>query len=173
MSRNFTWYSIIVIIMILYYFRSQIGMQDMKPPIANKNPHKNIVHGKERIDNYHWIRLSDEQKSAKNAEGWPDTQTMEVVSYINKENEYTRNKLKHTEKLQKKLYNEIVGRIKKDDSSVPYYDNGYWYYTKYEKGKEYPIYCRKKETLENKEEVMIDVNLWACLLYTSPSPRDS
>ena len=161
MSRNFTWYSIIVIIMILYYFRSQIGMQDMKPPIANKNPHKNIVHGKERIDNYHWIRLSDEQKSAKNAEGWPDTQTMEVVSYINKENEYTRNKLKHTEKLQKKLYNEIVGRIKKDDSSVPYYDNGYWYYTKYEKGKEYPIYCRKKETLENKEEVMIDVNLWA------------
>ena len=123
MSRNFTWYSIIVIIMILYYFRSQIGMQDMKPPIANKNPHKNIVHGKERIDNYHWIRLSDEQKSAKNAEGWPDTQTMEVVSYINKENEYTRNKLKHTEKLQKKLYNEIVGRIKKDDSSVPYYDN--------------------------------------------------
>ncbi len=161
MNRNFTWYSIIVIIMILYYFRSQIGMQDMKPPIANKNPHKNIVHGKERIDNYHWIRLSDEQKSAKNAEGWPDTQTMEVVSYINKENEYTRNKLKHTEKLQKKLYNEIVGRIKKDDSSVPYYDNGYWYYTKYEKGKEYPIYCRKKETLENKEEVMIDVNLWA------------
>ena len=55
MSRNFTWYSIIVIIMILYYFRSQIGMQDMKPPIANKNPHKSIIHGKERIDNYHWI----------------------------------------------------------------------------------------------------------------------
>ena len=107
------------------------------------------------------IRLTDKQKLAKNNEGWPDKQTMEVVSYINKENDYTRNKLKHTEKLQKKLYNEIVGRIKKDDTSIPYFDNGYWYYTKYEKGYEYPIYCRKKESLENEEEILMDVNQWA------------
>ena len=52
--------------MILYYFRSQIGQLDMKPPIANKQPHKTFVHGQERVDNYHWIRLSDDQKSAKN-----------------------------------------------------------------------------------------------------------
>ena len=161
MNRNFTWYSIIIIIMILYYFRSQIELINMKPPIANKNPHKSIVHGKERVDNYHWIRLSDEQKSAKNAEGWPDDQTIQVVNYINKENEYTSNQLKHTQKLQKKLYSEIIGRIKKDDSSVPYYDNGYWYYTRYEKGQEYPIYCRKKEMLEELEEIMINVNEWA------------
>ncbi len=161
MNRNFTWYSIIIIIMILYYFRSQIEQLDMKPPIANKQPHKTFVHDHERVDNYHWIRLSDDQKSAKNIEGWPDDQTIQVVEYINKENDYTNNKLKHTEKLQKKLYSEIVGRIKKDDSSVPYYENGYWYYTRYEKGKEYPFYCRKKDSLENKEELLIDVNQWA------------
>ena len=161
MNRNFTWYSIIIIIMILYYLRSQIEQLDMKPPIADKKPHRTLVHGQDRVDNYHWIRLTDKQKLAKNNEGWPDKQTMEVVSYINKENDYTRNKLKHTEKLQKKLYNEIVGRIKKDDTSIPYFDNGYWYYTKYEKGYEYPIYCRKKESLENEEEILMDVNQWA------------
>ena len=147
--------------MILYYLRSQIEQLDMKPPIADKKPHRTLVHGQDRVDNYHWIRLTDKQKLAKNNEGWPDKQTMEVVSYINKENDYTRNKLKHTEKLQKKLYNEIVGRIKKDDTSIPYFDNGYWYYTKYEKGYEYPIYCRKKESLENEEEILMDVNQWA------------
>jgi oligopeptidase B len=147
--------------MILYYFRSQIGQLDMKPPIANKQPNKTFAHGQERVDNYHWIRLSDDQKSAKNSEGWPDDQTMQVVNYINKENDYTSNKLKHTEKLQKKLYSEIVGRIKKDDSSVPYFKNGYWYYTRYEKGQEYPFYCRKKDSLGNKEELLIDVNQWA------------
>ncbi len=161
MNRNFTWYSIIIIIMILYYLRSQIEQLDMKPPIADKKPHRTLVHGQDRVDNYHWIRLTDKQKLAKNNEGWPDKQTMEVVSYINKENDYTRNKLKHTEKLQKKLYNEIVGRIKKDDTSIPYFDNGYWYYTKYEKGYEYPIYCRIKESLENEEEILMDVNQWA------------
>ena len=161
MNRNFTWYSIIIIIMILYYLRSQIEQLDMKPPIADKKPHRTLVHGQDRVDNYHWIRLTDKQKLAKNNEGWPDKQTMEVVSYINKENDYTRNKLKHTEKLQKKLYNEIVSRIKKDDTSIPYFDNGYWYYTKYEKGYEYPIYCRKKESLENEEEILMDVNQWA------------
>jgi oligopeptidase B len=87
--------------MILYYFRSQIEQLDMKPPIANKQPHKTFVHDHERVDNYHWIRLSDDQKSAKNIEGWPDDQTIQVVEYINKENDYTNNKLKHTEKLQK------------------------------------------------------------------------
>jgi len=161
MNRNFTWYSIIIIIMILYYLRSQIEQLDMKPPIADKKPHRTLVHGQDRVDNYHWIRLTDKQKLAKNNEGWPDKQTMEVVSYINKENDYTRNKLKHTEKLQKKLYNEIVSRIKKDDTSIPYFDNGYWYYTKYEKGYEYPIYCRKKESLGNEEEILMDVNQWA------------
>ncbi len=161
MNQNFTWYAVMVIIMVLYYYAKQTERYDMKPPVAKQNPYKTTLHGKERIDNYHWIRLTDEQKLAKNIEGWPDDQTMQVVDYIKKENEYTQTQLRHTKNLQKKLYSEIISRIKKDDVSVPYLDNDYWYYTRYEKGKEYPIYCRKRESLENPEEVMINVNDWA------------
>ena len=161
MNRNFTWYAVMVIIMVLYYYAKQTERYDMKPPVAKQNPYKTTLHGQERIDNYHWIRLTDEQKLAKNIEGWPDDQTMQVVDYIKKENEYTQIQLRHTKNLQKKLYSEIISRIKKDDVSVPYLDNDYWYYTRYEKGKEYPIYCRKRESLENPEEVMINVNDWA------------
>ena len=147
--------------MVLYYYAKQTERYDMKPPVARQNPYRTTLHGQERIDNYHWIRLTDEQKLAKNIEGWPDDQTMQVVDYIKKENEYTQTQLRHTKNLQKKLYSEIISRIKKDDVSVPYLDNDYWYYTRYEKGKEYPIYCRKRESLENPEEVMINVNDWA------------
>jgi len=147
--------------MLLDYYTRQTERNDIKPPVAQQIPYKTTIHGQNRVDNYHWIRLTDEQKLAKNIEGWPDDQTMQVVDYINKENEYTQTQLSHTKNLQKKLYNEIVGRIKKDDVSVPFLYNGYWYYTRYKKGGEYPIYCRKKESLQNPEEIMIDVNDWA------------
>ncbi len=107
-----------------------------------------------RIDNYYWMKLSDEQKNAEQK----DEQTQKVVDYLNAENEYLKTKLKHTETLQKKVYDEIVGRIKQTDESVPYKDNGYWYYTRYEQGQEYPIYCRKKGTLEGSEEILLNVN---------------
>lgn len=81
-----------------------------------------------------------------------------MLNYLTAENEYLEASLKHTEPLQEKLYEEMVGRIKQDDESVPYQENGYWYYTRYEKGKEYPIYCRKKETLESPEEILLNVN---------------
>ena len=71
---------------------------------------------------------------------------------------YTRKNLIHTNDFQEKLYNEIIGRIKKEDESVPFFHNGYWYYTKYEKTGEYPIYCRKKETLQHTEEILLNVN---------------
>ena len=147
--------------MLLDYYTRQTERNDIKPPVAQQIPYTTTIHGQNRVDNYHWIRLTDEQKLAKNIEGWPDDQTMQVVDYINKENEYTQTQLSHTKNLQKKLYNEIVGRIKKDDVSVPFLYNGYWYYTRYKQGGEYPIYCRKKESLQNPEEVMIDVNDWA------------
>jgi len=147
--------------MLLDYYTRQTDRNDIKPPVAQQIPYKTTIHGQNRVDNYHWVRLTDEQKLAKNIEGWPDDQTMQVVDYINKENEYTQTQLSHTKNLQKKLYNEIVGRIKKDDVSVPFLYNGYWYYTRYKQGGEYPIYCRKKESLQNPEEVMIDVNDWA------------
>ncbi|MCH7614067.1 MAG: S9 family peptidase, partial [Candidatus Marinimicrobia bacterium] len=84
-----------------------------------------------------------------------------VLDNLNAENDYKDAKLKHTENFQNELFDEIIGRIKKDDESVPYLDNGYWYYTRYEKGKEYPIHCRKNKLLENPEEILIDVNEWA------------
>jgi len=80
------------------------------------------------------------------------------LDYINAENVYTQKRLKHTEKFQNDLFDEIVGRIKKDDESVPYLDNGYYYYTRYEKGKEYAIHCRKKGSLDGDEEVIMDEN---------------
>jgi oligopeptidase B len=107
-----------------------------------------------RIDNYYWMKLSDEQKNAPQK----DEQTQKVVNYLTAENEYLAAKMKHTEALQKKLYDEMIGRIKQTDESVPYKDNGYWYYTRYEQGQEYPIYCRKKETLESAEQVLLNVN---------------
>jgi oligopeptidase B len=107
-----------------------------------------------RIDNYYWMKLSDEQKNAEQK----DEQTQKVVNYLTAENDYLKASLKHTEALQEKIYNEIIGRIKQTDESVPYKDNGYWYYTRYEQGQEYPIYCRKKETLEAAEEILLNVN---------------
>ena len=123
-------------------------------PDATKKPHEITVHGDTRVDSYYWMRLTDKQKSAKEF----DSQTREVVDYIAAENEYTQSSLNHTKKFQDKLFEEIVGRIKKDDVSVPYLDNGYYYYTRYEKGKEYAIRCRKKGSLESPEEIILDEN---------------
>ena len=127
------------------------------PPDVEKNPHEMKIHGHDRVDNYYWMRLTDEQKSAKKY----DNQTQKVVDYIDAENDYLNKNLRHTKPLQDKLYNEMVGRIKKDDESVPYFENGYYYYTRYEEKKEYPIHCRKYKDLENEEEIILDVNLLA------------
>ncbi len=128
--------------------------QDIKPPLAKKVAKEMTIHGDTRVDNYYWMRLSDEQKNAKD----PDEHTKEVLDYLTAENSYKDELLSHTTDFQEKLYDEIVGRIKKDDSSVPYKDNGYFYYTRYEEGGEYPIYCRKKGSLEDTEEIMLNVN---------------
>ena len=132
-------------------------MQNSTPPDAAKKAHEMTIHGDTRVDDYYWMRLTDEQKSAKEK----DRHTQEVVDYIDAENDYTESRLKHTKKFQDKLFDEIVGRIKKDDESVPYLDNGYFYYTRYEKGKEYAIHCRKKGSLDSKEEILLDENVLA------------
>jgi oligopeptidase B len=123
----------------------------IKPPIAEKIPHEVFDN---RTDNYFWMRLSDDQKT----DSIPDEQTQKVLAYLNMENEYTKSTMKHTDALQKSLYDEMVGRIKKDDESVPYLENGYYYYTRYSEGKEYPVYCRKKGALDAPEEVILDEN---------------
>ncbi|MGB5321671.1 S9 family peptidase [Lutimonas sp.] len=122
-----------------------------KGPIAKKIPEALTIHNDTRIDNYFWMRLSDAQKNADTA----DAQTQDVLDYLNAENDYLEKTMGHTEKLQKTIYDEIVGRIKKDDKSVPFNDNGYSYYSRFEEGGDYRLYCRKKIG-SDKEEIMLN-----------------
>jgi oligopeptidase B len=124
---------------------------DIPTPKAKIIPDTLTIHEDSRIDNYFWMRLSDEQKNAKT----PDAQTQDVLDYLNAENAYLKEVMKSTEALQDTLYNEIVGRIKKVDQSVPVKDNGYEYYSRYEEGMDYPLYCRKKIGFEG-EEILLN-----------------
>jgi len=124
-------------------------------PMAKKIPHEITEHGDTRIDNYYWMRLSDEQKNAPDSAR--DQQTKDVLDYLNAENDYTKKVMAHTDDFQKKLFEEMKGRIKETDQSVPYKHNGYWYYTRFEAGKDYAFNCRKKDSMETgKEEILID-----------------
>jgi len=127
---------------------------DINPPIAKKIPFQLVKHGDTRVDDYYWMKLTDEQKLAKNS----DAATTEVVAYLNAENTYREKMTSHLADLEVTLFEEIKGRIKQTDESVPFKDNGYFYITKFEEGKEYPIFTRKKGSLQSKEEVLIDVN---------------
>ncbi|MEZ5020491.1 MAG: S9 family peptidase [Bacteroidales bacterium] len=127
-----------------------------QPPVAEKIPYVVESNGNERVDNYFWMRLSDEQKNAET----PDSQTVKVLAYLNAENDYADAVMKHTEAFQQKLFEELTGRIKQDDETVPYLDNGYWYNTKYFPGKEYPVLYRRKDGTDQ-PSVMLDVNLLA------------
>ncbi len=118
----------------------------MKQPQAKKIAKKLIAHNSTRIDNYYWLN---------------DRENPEVINYLNAENAYTKSIMQNTEALQDQIYNEIIGRIKQTDVSVPYGFNGYTYYTKFEKGKEYPNYCRKLIAKSAKEEVFLDGNKMA------------
>tara|TARA_B100001250_G_scaffold95205_1_gene79526 strand:+ start:254 stop:2386 length:2133 start_codon:yes stop_codon:yes gene_type:complete len=129
--------------------------RDIQQPVAMKKPYKMINHNDERSDDYYWMRLTDDQK----VNNPHDDQAQSVIEYINMENFYTKKKLASTEDLQEELFDEIVNRIKKDDQTVPYFKNGYFYYTRYKKGKEYAIYCRKKNSLDSLEEIILDANV--------------
>ena len=112
-------------------------------------------HGDTRVDNYYWMRLSDEQKNAPDSTR--DQQTQDVLDYLNAENAYTKSMLAHTDAFQVKLFEEMKGRIKETDQSVPVKDNGYWYSTRYEAGKDYAFNCRKKDSMETgAEEVLVN-----------------
>src|SRR5690606_20028152 len=116
------------------------------PPIPKRIPQELIIHGHIRIDSYYWLN---------------DRSNPEVIDYLNQENDYLKEQLRHTEAFQDKLYAEMKGRIKEEDESVPYLKNGYYYYTKFIKGGEYPIFCRKKGDLSAEEEILLDINLLA------------
>ena len=127
---------------------------DSKHPVAEKIPKELEKHGDVRIDNYFWMRLSDTQKLAP----IKDKQTQKVVDYLEAENTYYKDLTAYTKNFQEELFQEMKGRIKEDDASVPYKNNGYFYNTRYEIGKQYPIYSRKKGSLEAPEEILFDVN---------------
>ena len=131
-----------------------LGKTDLEAPIAEVVPYALSMHGHERTDNYFWMRLTDEQKMAET----PDEQTQKVLDYLNAENAYFDEMMGHTEDLRQELFEEMRGRIKEDDSSVPYRVRGYYYQTRYEAGKEYPIYARRQGSLEAEEEIMLNVN---------------
>ncbi|MFS4455723.1 S9 family peptidase [Maribacter sp. 2304DJ31-5] len=118
-------------------------MTETTAPKAKKIAKELSVHNDIRIDNYYW--LNNKENKA-------------VISYLENENDYYQKRTAHTRPFQEKLFKEMKGRIKEDDSSVPYMENGYWYKTRYEVGKEYPIYSRHKETLVAAEEILFNGN---------------
>ncbi|WP_413614431.1 S9 family peptidase [Flavobacterium sp. N2550] len=113
------------------------------PPVAKKIPKTLEKHGDKRVDDYFWLN---------------DRENKEVIDYLNSENQYYEQTTAHTKEFQKRLFEEMKGRIKEDDASVPYFFNGYWYITRFELGKDYPIYARKKGSLTAKEEILFDCN---------------
>jgi oligopeptidase B len=116
-----------------------------QPPVARIAPHAMTSHEHERIDNYYWLR-DDERKKT------------EVLAYLNEENQYTTSLTEPIAPLKDSLFEELKGRLKQDDASVPYELEGYFYYTRFDEGKEYPIFCRKEGSLEADEEVILDAN---------------
>jgi len=113
------------------------------PPVATKIPKVDTLHGDIRQDDYFWLREKDN----------PD-----VLAYLRAENAYTDEVMEGSKAFQESLYQEMLARIKEDDSSVPYRRGGHFYYSRTEKGKQYPIYCRKAGSLEAPEQVMLDLN---------------
>ena len=114
-----------------------------QPPVAKKVPKMDVLHGERRVDDYYWLR---------------DKTKPEVISYLEAENAYTASVMKPTEAFQEALYQEMLGRIKQTDLSVPYRYGGYYYYSRTEEGKQYPIHCRKKASLDAPEQVTLDLN---------------
>jgi len=123
-------------------------------PTAKKVSTNLIIHNHLRQDAYYWMKLSDKQKNSET----PDKQTEDVLDYLKEENEYREEYWKNLQVFEDALFEEIKGRIKQNDSSVPYKNRGYWYVNRFEEGKEYIVRSRKKDTLESQDELILDEN---------------
>src|SRR5438876_10579317 len=126
----------------LFLYAADVA-QSPAPPVAKKVPKITEINGRKLVDNYFWLR---------------DKPNPEVKAYLEAENAYTDAVMKPTASLQKKLYDEMLGRIKETDVDVPYKYGEYFYYSRTEAGKQYQIRCRKKGSLDAPEEVLLDVN---------------
>jgi oligopeptidase B len=121
------------------------------PPVASQQAHETGMHGDQRNDEYYWMADFFSQ----------GPQSDKVIDYLNAENEYTGRMMAGTSAFQETLFQEMKGRIKEKDESVPVFSNGYWYYTRSEEGEQYFKYCRKKGTLDAPEEMLLDVDVMA------------
>jgi len=133
----------IAVLVVFLFMIAFIGCSSTSPPSAQIKPEELTVHGDVRVDNYYWLR---------------DRENPEVIAYLEAENAYAEKVMADTSELQETLFEEIKGRIKPNDESVPVLLNGYYYYTRFTEGKEYPVYCRRQGSLEAEEEVILDVN---------------
>jgi oligopeptidase B len=120
--------------------------KDITPPVAHKIAKELQAHKSVRVDDYYWMN---------------DKKNPEVISYLEEENDYNQKVTLNTKDFQEKLFKEMKSRIKEDDESVPYKLNGYWYLTRYQSEKDYPIYSRKNNSLDASEEILFDVNKMA------------
>jgi oligopeptidase B len=129
----------------LLFLSTPLAAQDApsQPPVAPTKPFSFDFHGQKIEDPYHWLK---------------DKANPETIQYIKSENAYREGLTKELKPFEDKLYREMLSHIKQTDLSVPVRDNGYWYYSRTEEGKQYPIYCRKQGSLTGAEEILIDVN---------------
>ena len=118
----------------------------VQPPIARRQQTSTTIHGYPLVDEYAWLR---------------EKESPEVIAFLDQENAYTRAVMKPTEELQARLYDEMLSHIKETDVTVPFRDRDYFYYSRTEQGAQYPIYCRKRGSLDAPEEVILDMNLMA------------
>jgi oligopeptidase B len=145
MSR-FCSHRLFLLFVALTMNQQQPSLAQTAPPDVRPQPETTVIHGDTLIDPYRWLNQRENP---------------EVLDYLRAENRYAETMLSHTKTLQDQLFEEMKGRIKEDDRNVPYFDRGYWYYSRVVKGQDYAVYCRRKESMEAPEEIMLDANDYA------------
>jgi oligopeptidase B len=129
--------------MMMNVAEAQMKSELPEPPVAKKIAKVDTIHGDVRVDDYYWLR---------------EKTNLEVLAYLEDENRYTEAMMDRLRGLQETIYREIISRIKQTDLSVPYKLGDYWYYTRTEEGKQYPVYCRKRGTMDAAEQITLDLN---------------
>lgn len=135
-----------IISIIALALLSACEKESMSPPTVEKKPQELEIHGDVRVDDYYWLR---------------ERENPEVITYLEAENDYVEASLADSAGLRERLFDEMRSRIKEDDSTAPYKHGDYYYYQRYEEGLEYPIYCRRKGSMDAEEQVLLDVNAMA------------
>jgi len=134
---------ILLVVVVFLPGGTRLADAAQEPPAAQRKPHELEIHGDVRVDPYYWLREREDSQ---------------VIEYLNAENAYTDEQMQDFKQLEEKLFAETKGRIKEDDSSVPYFDDGYWYYTRFEEGQDYRLHCRSQHRDQSDEQVMLNVN---------------